>query len=114
MATLKEYYARAPEVVLKAVEDAVEEYGRAVSLREVDRIGYESLPLTEHVFSPAGYTPFDFPDRLRKWLRRLVKQGKLLELGDHRKYFYLPTEKGKFTGDHVTPDLPGELYDHEM
>jgi hypothetical protein len=133
MATLKAYYAIAPVVVLKVVESAVERHGRQVSLQEI-RDEACQVPYSERLHSPKGYEPFDFPDRLRAWLRRLVKRGMLLELGDYRKFYYLPTAHGrvcllaasleplieaygadaKFTGDHVTPDLPGEVYDHEM
>lgn len=129
-----EYYARAPEVVMRVVESAVKQYGREVSLREIQQESYFCLGPDERVYSPYGYTPFDFPDRLRRWLRRLVRQGRLLELRDRRKYFYLPTDHGeacllaerleplvdaykddaKFAGDHVTPDLPGEIHDREL
>ena len=90
----KEYYERAPKVVLAVVKAAVELYGREVSLYEIARESARPPhDPTKQAVSARGYTPFDFPDRLRRWLRRLVKQGRLLELGDRRKYFYLPIDE---------------------
>jgi hypothetical protein len=93
MSTYEEYYRRAPEVVLKAVEQATEKYSREVSLSEVEHEGLYHLTDSESVQTPYGHSPFSFPDRLRRWLRRLVRQGRLLEEWDRnrQRYVYLPT-----------------------
>lgn len=91
MSTLKEYYKNAPEAVLTAVEIACEELGREASLREIQKTA-KDRGIGRLAVTPYGYTPFDFTDRLRRWLRRLVKKGRVLEVGDRRKYFYLPAE----------------------
>lgn len=131
MATYKEYYKNAPEAVLKAVEAACEKLGREASLLEIQKVAKE-LDMYKLAVTPYDYSVFDFTDRLRRWLRQLVKKGRVLELGDRSRYYYIPAEgplaKAKdelrqlradieatiFDGEHVTPDLPGELHDREL
>jgi len=113
MPTMKEYYKLAPIVVEEALQAACQYFGREVTISEIVAIACKDGQ-AEECISPCGWSVFDFSDRVRRWLRQLVRKGKALELGDRRKYFYLPIDEPKFTGDHVTPDLPGELYDHEV
>jgi len=109
----KEYYRLAPIVVEEALKSACQYFGREVTVAEIIAVACKDGQ-AEECISPGNWSVFDFSDRVRRWLRQLIKKGKALELGDRRKYFYLPIDEptlGTFTGTHITPDLPGELND---
>jgi len=101
----KEYLDRAENSVLLALRMAYfENDSEPVTSLQVRRIGedFPDLPTSEledlrgtgaPMVSQGGWTPFDFTDRTTRWLKRLVKKGKVIAKPvGKRKVVYEPVE----------------------
>ena len=95
----KGYVARAEEAVFEALKLAFSTKGSSVSVREVmeagESLAWVDVPRTNVGYRPfgleGGSTPFQYRDRVKRYLRRLVRKGEVFEEEVGGRFFYSPT-----------------------